>query len=73
MNEYPKTDEEIRIWCLEYALQSYSDFSEAVSNAEKLYEFICHHKEVQQESQTKSPEQKSLGFLSKLRCLLKLH
>lgn len=71
MYQYPKTDCEIRMWCLEYVRLTTN--GEAVDEAKKLYQFICPHKAKQQESQMKSPGLKSHGFLWRLRCLLKLH
>lgn len=71
MPTYPSKDKDIRMWCLEYVRLTTN--GEAVDEAKKLYQFICPHKAKQLESQMKSPELKSHGFLWRLRCLLKLH
>lgn len=70
MNEYPKTDSEIRMWCLEYVVQTfgYNNTNERIAEAQKVYDFICPlHKEEQQEQKKKSPGRKFHDFLLKLR------
>lgn len=43
MSEYPKTDKEIRMYCLEYIRPPFSDINaqEAVKDANTIYQFIC--------------------------------
>ena len=66
MNEYPKTDQEIRIWCLYYVRDFYND--KAIEEAQKVYNFICHSNTVEQQVQRKkSLAQKFRSFLLKLR------
>ena len=43
MSEYPKTDKEIRMYCLDYIRAPFSGINapEAVKDANTLYQFIC--------------------------------
>ena len=41
-NRYPKTDREIRIYCIESVQDSFSGLSDKdIEQARKLYDFIC--------------------------------
>lgn len=70
MNEYPKTDSEIRMWCLEYAMQIFgsNNINERIAEAQKVYDFICPlHKEEQPEQKKKSLARRFRSFLLKLQ------